>query len=290
MEIYPIVKLVRGDGRYPMSLTHLSGMPEELYIRGSLDALCAEHRLAVVGTRKITTYGEQTVTRFVRPVAARGICIISGLALGIDAAAHRACLDAGGTTIAVLGSGIDDDTIGPRTNLGLAHDILSHGGALVSEYAPGTPADRWTFPARNRIISGLSDAVLVIEADIKSGALITARLAADQGRDVLAVPGSVLWSRSAGPNMLIQNGAQAVLAVNDILQVFGHETHQVSGPVSTPNPVHARIAAILENGPASTDVLAAAIDLDAARTMAALTVMEVNGLIVRAGDGTYRNA
>jgi DNA processing protein len=288
MEPYPITCVGRTDERYPSSLAAIADAPERLYVRGSFDALVGVHRLAVVGTRAMTSYGEQAVARFVRPVTARGVNIISGLALGVDALAHRTCLDAGGTTAAVLASGIDDDTIGPRTNLGLARDILSNGGALVSEYPPGTPAERWTFPARNRIISGLASAVLIIEAGLKSGALITARHAADQGCDVLAVPGSVFWSRSAGPNMLIQSGAKPVVSATDVLECFGLDDESGSETVSTRHPVHARIAAILNDGPASADTLAAAIEFDAARTLAELSLMEMNGLVCRCSDGTYR--
>ena len=287
MDPYPITTLDDGDPAFPSSLTATTGTPERLYVRGSLAALARPHRLAVVGTRQMTAYGEQAITRLIRPVVAHDIVVISGLALGIDAAAHRACLDAGGTTIAVLGSGIDDDTIGPRSNLRLAHDILEHDGLLVSEYAPGTPADRWTFPARNRIISALSQAVLVIEAAKKSGALITARCAAEQGRDVLAVPGGIFWSHAAGPNLLIRDGAKPVTEPSDIIEVFGltHDTSKRA--VSTRNPAHARIAAILEHGPSSVDALAQTLELSTTQVLTELSLMEVDGLVNRNQDGTY---
>jgi DNA processing protein len=210
------------------------------------------------------------------------------LALGVDAIAHRATLDTGGTTVAVLGSGIDDETIGPRQNFSLARDILSKGGAIVSEYEPGSPADKWTFPARNRIISGLSRGVVIVEADIKSGALITARHAADQGRDVFAVPGSIFWPRSSGPNSLIQQGAKAVLAPSDILEEYDLEPGPQRTTVSTQDPIQTCIAAILENGPLHADGIIASSGLPASQVMISLSMMELAGTVVRTENGHYR--
>jgi DNA processing protein len=213
---------------------------------------------------------------------------VSGLALGIDAVAHRAALDAGGMTIAVLGCGVDDATIGPRQNVPLARDILQHDGLILSEYPSGTPADRWTFPARNRIISGLSKGVIVTEAAIKSGALITARLAADQGRDVFAVPGGIYWPRSAGPNHLISHGATIVTSAQDVLNEYGYDERSVHHAVSTRDPVQRRIAAILDDGPAHIDSIISSIALPASQVMAALSRMELTGTVVSAENGHYR--
>lgn len=247
--------------------------------------------IAVVGTRRSTDYGVQTTRRFAETLSRAGAVIVSGLALGIDAVAHRATLDAGGGTIAVLGSGVDDPTIGPRQNVPLARDILDHDGLILSEFPSGSPADKWTFPARNRIISGLSRGVLVTEAAIKSGALITARLAAEQGRDVFAVPGGIFWPRSAGPNYLIRNGAMIVTDASEILDVYemGHGTTETGAAVSTSSdPIHQRIVAILDDGPAHLDTIITAAKESASHVMAALSQMELSGTVISMENGHYR--
>ena len=245
--------------------------------------------VAVVGTRQATEYGIEATRRLTGELARAGAVIVSGLALGIDAVAHRTALDSHGTTVAVLGCGVDDATIGPRQNVPLARDILEHGGLLVSEYAPGTPADRWTFPARNRIISGLSRGVLVTEAAIKSGALITARLAADQGRDVFAVPGSIFWPRSQGPNHLIANGAKVAVNADDIIGEYGLVSGARNGTVSTQSdPVRRTIVAILENGPEHIDAIIAATDRTAPEIIATLSRMELEGALISTESGHYR--
>lgn len=287
MSDHPIIELTIGASHYPQCLAAIADAPAKLYCRGDLKIL-SRPCIAVVGTRKATDYGTQVTRQLVEPIARAGMTIVSGLALGIDAVAHRAALDAGGRTVAVLGSGIDDATIGPRQNVPLAHEILGHDGLVLSEYPAGTPADKWTFPARNRIISGLSLGVVVTEAAIKSGALITARLAAEQGRDVFGVPGSIFWPRSAGPNYLIQNGAKTVHDAGDILSEFGFEDTRRSATVSTQDPVQQRIVAILDDGPAHLDTIIASSELSASQVMAALSRMELNGMVIDMGNGHYR--
>ncbi|HYU64864.1 MAG TPA: DNA-processing protein DprA, partial [Candidatus Paceibacterota bacterium] len=199
---YPIINLTRKDKTYPKLLSQIHQPPKMLYYRGNI-SLFQTPCLAVVGTRKLTPYGQEATRFLVHDLIKASCTIVSGLALGIDAAAHTAALEAGGNTIAVLGSGIDDESIYPRTNFNLAHKILNHNGLIVSEYPEGTKAQHFTFPARNRIISGLSRGVVVIEADRESGALITAQFALEQNRDVFAIPGSIFAPRSIGTNSLI---------------------------------------------------------------------------------------
>lgn len=287
MSTHPVYELHNGERSYPKQLAALSGAPDTLYCRGDrtlLEASC----IAVVGTRQATEYGIEATRRITGMLSRAGLVVVSGLALGIDAVAHRTTLDADGKTIAVLGCGVDDETIGPKQNVPLARDILMNGGLIVSEYPPGTPADKWTFPARNRIISGLSKGVLVTEAAIKSGALITARLAADQGRDVFAVPGGIFWPRSEGPNHLIANGAKTVVSADDILEEYGLTGETRVRAVSTHDPVQQSIAAILDDGPAHTDAIIASVALPASQVIATLSRMELTGLVVSTESGLYR--
>jgi DNA processing protein len=207
-----------GDPAYPAQLLETSDPPTLLYVRGN-PALLQRRGLAVVGSRNATPQGLQTATSFARTLAAQGIAIISGLALGIDAAAHKGALAAGGETIAVIGTGID--RLYPARNKPLALEIIEHG-AIVSEFPLGTPAVAHNFPRRNRIISGLSRGVLVVEAAPESGSLITARLAAEQGREVFAIPGSIHSPVARGCHKLIKQGAKLVETAQDILEEFGN--------------------------------------------------------------------
>jgi len=283
-----VTAIEKEDGRYPALLHRIADPPERLYCRGNmalLDSFC----VAVVGTRKASEYGTQACRDVAGGLAAAGITVVSGLALGIDATAHRAALDAHGPTIAVLGSGVGDDTMGPPSNIPLAHDILARDGLIISEYPEGFEASAWTFPQRNRIISGISRGVVVIEADKDSGSLITAKSALDQDRDVFAVPGSIYWPRSVGTNWLIAQGGRPVTCANDILESY--QLKQIPLPeavVSTCDPVQTRILALLrENGPMHQEALAASAASDASAVMAALTVLELVGSIRHQGNGTY---
>lgn len=213
LERHQVRALTLDDDTYPRSLRHIPSPPPILYVRGEL---LPEDDLAVgiVGTRRATSYGTDMAARFARDLAAAGVTVVSGLALGIDTAAHRAALDAGGRTVAVFGCGLD--TVYPTRNRQLAERIVT-AGALVSEYPLGARPDARNFPVRNRIISGLARGVLVVEAPLKSGALITTAFAADQGRDVWAVPGSALSSASTGCHQLIRDGATLVTSAEQIL-------------------------------------------------------------------------
>ncbi|MBI3671689.1 DNA-protecting protein DprA [Candidatus Azambacteria bacterium] len=203
------------DKNFPESLRNIPKAPERIFVRGEIlpeDKVA----IAIVGARKCTSYGKQVAYDFAYALAKNGVTIVSGLAIGIDGEAHKGALDAGGRTLAVLGSGIDDNSIYPYSHKSLADRVLENG-ALISEYEPGTPSLKHQFPERNRIVSGLSLGVLIVEAKEKSGSLITAGIALEQGKDIFAVPGQIFAQSSKGTNKLIQEGAKLVLEPQDIL-------------------------------------------------------------------------
>ncbi|MEX0667548.1 MAG: DNA-processing protein DprA [Acidimicrobiia bacterium] len=214
-------------------LIGVSEAPSHLWVRGNAPSM---RGVAIVGTRRCTEYGRSIARNLGHAVATAGWPVISGLARGIDAAAHSGTLDGGGDGFAVLGCGVD--VIYPADNRGLAERLLANSGGLISEYPPGTPPAPFRFPARNRIIAGLSDAVVVVEAAVTGGALITARLALDQGKDVLAVPGDINRATSEGCNLLIRDGAHPVLSSEDLIESL----ERILGPsprVAAPEPLPA---------------------------------------------------
>jgi len=216
---FEISYLDKKDGNFPRRLANIPRPPAGLYCLGNISLLSAEKAVAVVGTRKATRVGCQIAYRLAYDLAKRGIVIVSGLAIGIDSAAHQGCLDAGGRTIAVLAGGLDN--IYPSSNRRLAQKIIETGGGIVSEYAGGTSVLPHQFLARNRIVSALSDAVAVVEAPAKSGALSTANHAADQGKEVFVVPGSVFSSNYEGSHKLIRDGARLATNWRDICEDLG---------------------------------------------------------------------
>ena len=270
---------------YPPLLSHLPDPPLVLWTRGDVRML-AKPAIAVVGSRAATPAALTIARILARDLAAAGMVIVSGMARGVDAAAHWGALDAGGTTVAVLGSGAD--RVYPPEHGALAERIAA-AGALVSELGPGTPPRPRHFPLRNRIISGLARAVVVVEASERSGSLITARMAAEQGRDVLAVPGNVLSGRSRGCHRLIRDGARIVETAEDVLE-------EVFGPSALARPDSTRIKSLQLNEleetmavgePYSVDELAAETGKPTAALLAALGDLEVAGRIVRAPGGRY---
>src|SRR3989344_4339151 len=213
-----ILSISNGSPDFPPLLTQIPDPPKVIYARGDLSLLKSYTTLGIVGTRKATAYGLSITEKLTKELATRGIIIISGLARGIDATAHKATLGVGGKTIAVLGNSLN--TIYPPEHRGLAEAIIKNGGLIISEYAVGEEIFKANFVARNRIIAGLSRAVLVTEAPDGSGALITASLALDYNREVLAVPGDITRETSYGTNKLIGMGAKVVTGVSDILEVY----------------------------------------------------------------------
>jgi len=274
------------DPAYPPLLKETSSPPLVLFIRGEI-SLLNSRCLTVVGTRSATADGIEAVRRLVGPVAASGPSIVSGLAFGIDAAAHATALDHNGRTLAVLGSGIDEIT--PYANAGLGRRIIASGGAMISEYPPGTRVQKHHFPQRNRILAGLSSATLVVEAGTHSGALITAKFALEEGREVLAVPGLITRESSAGTNRLLRDGASPAIDPEDIFRALGLD-------IRPPVPNHIQIDAhseteaqllILLREARHVDELVEMSRLDTSIVNADLSVLELRGLVRHLGGMRY---
>ncbi|MCI0520893.1 MAG: DNA-processing protein DprA [Chloroflexi bacterium] len=281
-----IQALVWEDTAYPRRLKEIDQPPPVLYVRGQVSDE-DDWAVAVVGTRRITAYGRQVAEEVAGLLARSGVTVVSGLARGVDAVAHLAALNAGRRTIAVLGNGLDQ--IYPPEHRAMAEKIV-HQGALISDYAPGTPPDKVNFPPRNRIISGLALAVVVIEAGERSGALITAQFAAEQGREVFAVPGSITAPQSAGCNRLIQQGARPLLDTREVLQALDlnalHEKRSVR--IALPaDEVEAKLLGGLSRQPVHVDDLRAALDLPIEKVSAALALMELKGMVRQVGGMHY---
>lgn len=271
-----IAVIALDDARYPPLLRHIADPPARLFVRGNAALLGRIDAVAVVGTRKMTRYGETAAGWIASALASAGIPIVSGLALGVDAAAHEATLAAGGIAIAVLAVGVADGDIGPRTNFGLAQRILAFGGALISEFATGTTATKEKFPLRNRIVAGIAKATVVVEAAARSGALITARLALESGRDVLAVPGQITSPASEGTNGLIASGAEPVVSIASMLASLGIRTAESRAPGALTDDERAVLAGTLA-GAASPDEIAEKTGLEPRRVAAALSSLAVRG-------------
>jgi len=271
---------------YPRLLREIPAPPPVLYVKGTLTEEDA-WTMAVVGTRRASTGGREVTRRLATALARSGITIVSGLARGIDSVAHRAALKAKGRTIAVLGCGID--RVYPPEHRKLAEEIIAHG-ALVSDYPLGTRPEGRNFPPRNRIISGLSLGVLVTEAGVRSGALITADYAAEQGRDVFAVPGSILMRGSAGTNALIRDGAKVVLGPEDILEELNLTmvTEQTEARQVLPaNETEAALLAYLSAEPTHVDELQQQVELPIPQVTSTLALMELKGLVRQVGGMNY---
>ena len=278
-------KILLADKNYPKLLKEIFDPPKELYVWGELKAE-EKYPLAVVGTRKISNYGKQVAVPLVKTLANAGLTIVSGLALGIDGLAHQAALDVGGRTIAVLGSSLD--IIYPALHKKLAENIANSGGAVISEYPPGTRPAKYTFPARNRIVAGLSLGVLVIEAPEKSGALITARFALDQGREVFAVPGSVYNPNSIGCNKLIKMGAKPVTGAEDIFETFNLEfSTELKKEIKPETPEEEILLKFLSHEPIHIDELIKSSKLSPSVANSTLTIMEIDNKVKNLGGNNY---
>ena len=282
-----------GDDDYPELLTQLNDPPPLLYVRGNKDALHLP-ALAIVGSRNPTSGGARNAFEFSRHLAKCGFCIVSGLAQGIDAAAHRGALEAGAATVAFLGNGID--IVYPPSNRELADAIVANG-ALVSEYPPGTPPLRAYFPQRNRLISGLSLGTLVVEAARRSGSLITARLASEQGREVFALPGSIHNPLARGCHQLLRDGAKLVESVDDIMTelapLAGHlklittESTQKEVGTATEDQEYVKLRKNLGHDPIGFDELVARSGLTIDQVSSMLLILELDGKIEKLSGGRY---
>ena len=274
------------DDAYPPNLRQAYNAPPVLYVRGSLETR-DEWAVAVVGTRRASVYGKEAARMVCAGLAQAGVTVVSGMAQGIDTVAHRACLDAGGRTIAVLGCGVD--VVYPAQNARLAGEIVERG-ALISEYALGTQPDSRNFPPRNRIISGLTLGTVVVEGDMGSGALITAGFALEQGRDVFAVPGNIFARASRGTNHLIQQGAKLVTQVGDVLEELNLTMVSEQAQARTVIPENKTEAVLLERlsaEPIHVDALGRALDLPIAQVTSTLALMELKGMVRQVGGMSY---
>ncbi|MCL5997728.1 MAG: DNA-processing protein DprA [Chloroflexi bacterium] len=274
------------DADYPKLLKEINDPPPVLYVRGHLTSADA-WAIGLVGTRRATVYGREVAETLATELARNGITIVSGMARGIDAYAHQAALQAGGRTIAVLGCGVD--IVYPPEHRKLAQQIVEHG-ALVSDYPPGTQPDSQNFPPRNRIISGMSMGVVVIEADERSGALITSEFAAEQGREVFAVPGNIFNRSSKGTNQLIQKGAKLVTNVNDVLEELNLSmvaSHKEAQEVAPENDVERLLMSHLSHEPTPTDDLVNALKLPTEIITSTLALMELKGMVRQATGTSY---
>jgi DNA processing protein len=277
--------LGRSDPRFPPLLRAIHDPPPGLFLRGSADpALLGLPAVAIVGARACSAYGRQIARSVARELAAAGLVIVSGLARGVDAEAHRGALEAGGTTVAVLGCGIDRDY--PAANRELARQVAA-SGLVVSEYAPGVEPAPWRFPARNRIVAGLCSASVVVEARERSGALITADFALEEGREVFAVPGEITSALSAGSNALLRLGATPLTCAQDVLESFGLVA--ATRPEPDVGAPAALVLAIVRGAAAGADELARATGLSAEELAVALTELELADAVTEEG-GVYRPA
>lgn len=285
-----ITLITPDDSAYPARLAEIHDAPAWLFCRGDTERLADLASVGIVGTRKISPYGRRATIDFAAGLARQGITIVSGLALGVDAAAHEAALDVNGTTIAVLASGIDANHIYPAQHQSLANRIIKKNGLIISEYPPGTEAFPHQFPYRNRIISGISLGTLVIEAPVESGALLTARYALEQNRDVFAVPGDIYSTNAQGTNNLIKMGAQLALTPEDILSALNLAQAISQASVREIIPASREEATLLSHlaaEPVHVDALVKLSGLPAATVNATLTIMEMSGKVQHLGGMHY---
>ncbi|HSW85056.1 MAG TPA: DNA-processing protein DprA [Candidatus Saccharimonadales bacterium] len=274
-----INKLTLSSSRFPKTLSQQVGMPQILYHMGApLESLLSRPRVAIVGSRSISTYGSQVTSRLAQELAKQGLVIVSGLAIGADRQAHKSALEVGGLSIAVLPSPLDN--IVPYANPHLAQTILNKGGALVSEYPTGVPPLKQNFVARNRIVAGLSQAILITEASEKSGTLHTARFALDQGKEVLAIPGPITTPGSVGTNNLIKTGATLVTSYKDVLYALGmHQRISPQKNIRGRNANEQIIIDLMIQGISDAEIILNKSQLSIKGFNQAMTMLEVGGLI-----------
>ena len=266
-------------------LLELAKPPQELHIKGTIPTLKAPV-VAIIGTRRPSSYGEEITRTLAYDLAKAGVIIISGLAMGIDSIAHKASIEAGGTTIAVLAQGLH--AIYPASNKGLSEQIIKNGGALISEYDMGIEARKYHFLARNRIVSGLADAVIVTEAADRSGTFSTVAHAIEQNKEVFAVPGPITSLLSAGPNRLLQQGARVVISAEDILRIIAPELLKGQKRFVFGNtPLEVRIIELIQQGVRDGDTLQEKSQVGASEFLQAITMMELNDTIHGLGGNRW---
>lgn len=289
LERKDIRAITRLSADYPPRLARIVDPPPTIFVKGEIN-LNPDRAIAVVGSRRCTRDGERTAFEFSDQLSREGVTVISGMAMGIDTAAHKGALKADGTTIAVLGSGAD--VIYPEENERLYNEILDKGGAIVSEYLPGMPPLAQNFPARNRIISGMSDALLMVEGAKRSGAMITVNLALEEGKPVFAVPGSIYAPLSAAPNRLIAEGACPALSAWDIVEYMNwgarpeKDTQSKSAPELSEDETNVVIP--LREQSLTVSELVAITGFSSQKIISLLTMLELRGIICKQPGGEYR--
>jgi len=278
--------LTPNDRQFPKQLKQIGSAPFVLFCQGNVDLLKTK-QLAVVGTRIPSHYGKTATQKIVDQLVQAGLTITSGMAHGIDSIAHKASIESGGKTIAVLGAGIVENAKNPVARE-IAEKIIENGGLVISEYHPFARATKFTFPARNRIIAGLSKGVLVVEAGEKSGSLITANLALENNREVFAVPGSIFSQNSLGTNSLLRQGAQLTASANDVLGVLGFQLPERNeDEIEFENELEKKIYKYLSYEPVHIDKISKKIHLSPSEISALLSVMELRNLIKNVGGGMF---
>ena len=276
------------ESKIPKLLREIPDPPKKLYIRGTIPDETKYMFLTVVGSRKYTTYGKQVCEHIIRGLAPYPVVIVSGLAFGIDSVAHQAALDNNMKTIAIPGSGLDDVVLYPAGNQGLAQKIIQSGGCLLSEYKPDFKATRWSFPRRNRIMAGISHAVLIIEAENISGTRITSKLATEYNREVFSVPGSIFSKMSEGTNTLLHEGATPALGAQEIIHYFGFsEKNHLSLNIHSLEPNEQKIIEILRE-PHSRNAISEKLEINIITLNILLSSMEIKGLIKEELGKIYR--
>lgn len=282
-----VQKLTINDTAYPSLLRDIPSPPKELYYIGADPASWLAHpRVAIVGTRGVTPYGKRVTEDFAYELAKRGVTVVSGLALGVDAVAHAAALKAGGQHIAVVANGLDK--IYPASNTQLARELLQKGGVIISEYPDTTPGFKQNFVARNRIVAGLSNAILITEATEQSGTLHTARFALEQGKDVMVVPGNITSPSSAGCNNLIKSGAMPVCSIEDILHVLGAKNLATTTVVHIGDtPEEQAVLDELYRGTSDAHELLVTTNIEPPVFVQTLTMLELSGKIRPLGSNHW---
>ncbi len=284
-KVYGVHAVTLADPDYPILLKEIYDAPSIIYYKGQLPSH-TQPLVSIVGTRRMTTYGKQVTDLLTEELVSAGYGIVSGLALGIDAAAHAACLQHSGYTLAVLGNGADE--VNPRRNQRLGEEIIKNNGAIISELPPGTRPEAFHFPRRNRIIAGMSHAIIIVEAAARSGALITAHQALEYNRDVLAVPGSIFSPTSAGTNGLIAEGARLIGSLDDLRIALNitQQSNESSVPIFD-NETEKIIYELLKREPLHVDKLARLARLDIRTVSSTLSILEIKGIVRQQNDHTY---
>ncbi|PLX26051.1 DNA-protecting protein DprA [Candidatus Parcubacteria bacterium] len=267
------------DGDYPDLLKNIYDPPKRLFCKGNKNLLRNKNLLTIVGSRQTTTYHQSILEKIISDLKDLPFVIVSGLATGIDGLAHKYALENNLPTIAVLGSCLDKDKIYPKENLTLAKDIISNNGLLISEQGPGTKTQIWHFPKRNRILAGLSQVSIIISGAKKSGTLITAQIAIDEGRDVLALPANINLRLSLGPNELIKNGAQILLDSQDILEIYNIDKKIEKQKIIIKDKSHAKIYSLLQTEPMSLVTVSKKLELPLEEVNSIISQLEIQGLI-----------